>query len=467
MANVATRIEDLYKHTRPEPLRPEEFHDWYRDLSSVRGELFLQRLRIALERAHESAPYRAFVMGHSGSGKSTELTRLCRMLDRQFLPLRLMASAELDPGAFEPFDVILVTLEEVIRRTALPENEGGAATRVGDNLLRRVRQWLGSVEELRTTSGSVAASVEAGVGPKGDGLLASVLGMFATARGEAKYASSRKVEVREHQLRRLSGLIELANDVFTASNAALLKTTGKEWLVIWEDFDKPGFSDANVQDLFLKYGHLWKSLRCSLLVTIPMSLGYSEGAARLPLPPECIFVVPDPPVFDRDHRPDHAGRQALVDLLTARVSAKLFDAGQAEALVVASGGNLRDLLSLVNRAADTALLREVGSGTRVISAGDVDEAKAWLRNQYLLRLGESPYEAKPIASAEKIERLKRIHSGEPEASMPDRTLYALLRTHAVQEFNHKRWLGVHPLVVDILVDQRQIEGVSAAGGTRG
>jgi hypothetical protein len=464
MPNVASRVQDIYKHTSSEPLRPEQFDDWYRDLSAVRGEQFLGRLQMALDRAYGARPYQAFVMGHSGSGKSTELTRLCDRVKGRFSALKLNASSELDPGAFEPFDVLLITLEEVITRTAKPKADGGANTRVSDAKLGRIREWLGQVEAVRTTETGVEATAEAGLGVKGDTLWATVLGLFGAIRGEARFASSRTRAVREYQLGHLSDLITLANEVFDEANAAMVKACGREWLIVWEDFDKPGFADEKVQDLFLKYGHLWTNLRCNLIATIPIGLGYSDSAARLPLPAERRFVVPDPAVFDRQHQRDQAGRAALLDLLGARVALTLFASGQAEAIVAGSGGNLRDLLSLVNRAADNALLRD--PHVTSIQAADVVEAMGWLRGNYLLRLGESPYEEKPVPFAEKVARLLAIYHGAPESVVPDRTLYALLRTHAVQEFNHERWLGVHPLVVDILEDQGHFAGQTPAAGTR-
>ena len=220
-----------------------------------------------------------------------------------------------------------------------------------------------------------------------------------------------------------------------------------------------------MQDIFFKYGHLWENLRCSLIVTVPISLNYADGGARLPLRHEQRFVVPDPAAFRRDKAPNPEGRKSLLDLLYARVAPELFAPGQAEALLVASGGNLRDMLSLVSRAADTAQLRE--SAPYQIIQSDVVDAQDWLRNQYLLRLGESPYDPSPIPFQDKLKRLKSVYDGKPDAFVPDRVLTALLQVHAVQEFNHKRWLGVHPLVVDILQDQGVL-GASGPppGGTR-
>ena len=131
-------------------------------------------------------------------------------------------------------------------------------------------------------------------------------------------------------------------------------------------------------------------------------------------------------------------------------------------LLVASGGNLRDLFSLVSQSADNALLRQP-SGKK-ISSPDAEAAIDNLRVEYRRRLGDSPYDGERIPYKDKAERLVAIYSSKPSADILDATLYSLLRSRAVQEFNGKSWFGIHPLVVDILKSQNLLPP-SAAGGT--
>jgi hypothetical protein len=115
-------------------------------------------------------------------------------------------------------------------------------------------------------------------------------------------------------------------------------------------------------------------------------------------------------------------------------------------LIVASGGNIRDLFSLVNHAAISALVRKANK----INAADATGAIDNLRSNYERQLGQSPFDIDPIPYAEKDALLKRIYAGKKEVKIPNPALYSLLSARAVQEFNGKRWFGVHPLVVDIL-----------------
>jgi hypothetical protein len=131
-----------------------------------------------------------------------------------------------------------------------------------------------------------------------------------------------------------------------------------------------------------------------------------------------------------------------------------------ERLIVASGGNLRDLFKLVNDAASTSELR----GAITINADDAHRAIVNLRSEYKRCLGESPFDSEKVTYQEKSDLLLRIYNGDQSAQIANEVTYSLLRSRAVQEFNGERWFGVHPLVVDILAKQGLIP---AKGGIPG
>ena len=66
-----------------------------------------------------------------------------------------------------------------------------------------------------------------------------------------KYASVRETNIVEYRLNRLSSLIAMANAMLDECNELLREETGREWLVIAEDFDKPGIAPNLVESLFL------------------------------------------------------------------------------------------------------------------------------------------------------------------------------------------------------------------------
>jgi len=256
----------------------------------------------------------------------------------------------------------------------------------------------------------------------------------------------------EYRLTRLTSLIDLANKLLDECNGLLKAVCQCQWLFVGEDFDKAGITTDRIEELFITYANIFQELRTHLIINLPIGLYYSDKAPRLPFAGDCSFVIPDTPVYHQDHSANETGRNALTKVLEARMSLDLFEPDQMVRLIVASGGNLRDLFALVNYAADTALLRDANQ----INAEDASAAIFNLRSDYERRLGQSPFDLAEITYDNKAKRLVEVYNGATEVKIPDRIMYALLNARAIQEFNGKRWFGVHPLVVDILADQERL-----------
>ena len=99
-----------------------------------------------------------------------------------------------------------------------------------------------------------------------------------------------------------------------------------------------------------------------------------------------------------------------------------------------------------------------------ISSPDADGAIASLRNDYKQLLGSTGYSEKDTPLAEKLNRLVGLYLHEdPTVDVPDRVLYLLFRQRCALQYNGAGWIGVHPLVVDLLVDFDKLPGGSPGG----
>jgi|ERR1039458_249925 hypothetical protein len=455
----ATDLDHLYLTLRPEPLiGKEEFASYYRSqVNEVRGEDTAAGLWLKLRQAYGTLPFRAFLMGHPGVGKSTEITRLLEHVEDQYVGVRLSVSAELNPASFKVFDVLLLMLARLAERAdqmnAIPL-EGILPAQ----LLSDIQQWFGTEQITRTGTRTIGAEAEAGAGVKGGSPWAALLGLFASAKAEMKYAAERKTQTVEYRLQRLPDLVDYCNRLIHVCDQTLREKTGKEWLLVVEDLDKTVISPPQLQELFLQYGNVFQDLRVNMIFTIPVWLAYSSEANRLPLK---RYTIHDTPVYDQQHNPHESGRAAVQAVLEARVSPSLFAEDQMTRLIVASGGNLRDLFELVLDAGEGARLRNPLA--RVIGPDDARAAIAKMRWEYLRRLGQSPYDLNPITYPQKLERLLAVYNGASANDVPDPVLYSLLRSRAVEEFNGNGWYGVHPLVVDILKDQQHLKPQDPGG----
>ncbi len=455
----ATDLNNLYRTLRPDPLEdPEEFKQFYRpQVNAVRGEDTVARLSFELQQSYRALPFRAFVMGHPGVGKSTEISRLLELVRDQHVGIRLSIATELNPASFKVFDVLLLMLarlaEEANRIEAIPL-EGI----LPGHLVKDIERWFGSEQVRGSRTTSFGAGAEAGAGVKEGSPWAALLGLFASAKAEMKYASDRRTETIEYRLRRLPDLVDLCNRLLDACTETLFRKSGKEWVLVVEDLDKTGISPQQLQELFVQYGTVFQDLRVSMIFTIPVWLAYSPEANRLPFD---TFMIHDTPVYDRNHGIHEKGRAAVQAVIEARVSPSLFAEGQMTRLIVASGGNLRDLFTLVRDAGAGAVLRNPPA--TAIGPEDATKAINKMRREYRMKLGQSPYDAEPIPYTEKSARLLAVYSDSPDNGIPDPVLYSLLRGRAIQEFNGDGWFGVHPLVVDILKEQQHLKPQDPGG----
>ncbi|MGK7930519.1 MAG: hypothetical protein AB4041_03655 [Microcystaceae cyanobacterium] len=457
-------LEEMYLTLSPRPLITlQELEAFYRpEINQMRGEDKMLRLKLGLKRATETSYYKGCLMGHPGVGKSTELTRLIyeKDIEKKFKAIRFSVLSDLDPLNFHPLDVVLLMVAEVVEKT--DETTG---KRPQDATLQRLKDWYNQEEVTRKENEEGKIGIEAGAGVKDNSLWNQVLGLFASVKGELRFASSREKKVVEYRVRRFNELIAIANRLLVECNQILLENEQRQWLFIGEDFDKSGVSTEAIKSLFIEYGNIFKDLKLHLIFNIPIGLYNSAAGIRLLFPFEQCHLIPDTTVFAKDHQPNLDGQNALRKVLEARVNLKLFAEDQVKRLIIASGGNIRDLFALVNYAADTALLDE----REMIDRDDVTVAIGNLRTEYERRLGESLLDKKEISYQQKAELLKRIYDQDEQAQVPNEILYVLLYCRAIQELNEgegERCFGVHPLVVDLLNAQGIIP-FSSSGGVAG
>jgi len=445
----ANSITDIFKAFDPSPLdTKEELHQFYvSELNEIRGSDKMKTLALGIRRQIGRGYYKAFVMGHSGVGISTELTRLQDDVSKEVRVLRLSANTDLDPVNFKPFDLILRIALGLAEETAKPIPEGGAGSTLPDDLTQALLDWFHVEKVTLKTQTDNTASANLGASSEGS-LWGKLLGISAGVKAEIKRASGRASEIIEYREKNVGQLADLTNRVIDDCNRRLKAETGLEWLVIGDDFDKPGIPEVSIENTFIKYGNILGDLRCHLIMDVPIGLGHSSRAVQLPPQFEGPHNFPDTPVYQKDHSPHKKGRDALRCVIAHRMDPALFDEGQEERLIVASGGNLRDLFTLIVDASTHAELRD--AATQRITAADVDRAINSLRKEYRDHLGETAYDVEKPKLEAKLDKLIAVYLGEPESELPGSALYSLLHGKAVQEFNGISWFGVHPLIVDFL-----------------
>jgi len=444
----ATNLDELAGTLSPAPLQPgNEIDAFYCGaLNSVRGEDLVLRLRRFFSAPASAGPRKAFLLGHPGCGKSTEISRLTASLDGSYHSIRLSASTELNATTFHPHDLILLILFRMLDelKRLFPDLDAP----ISDDILKRILRFFGDESRAvhSTQSSELDAAVSVGLGvPK---LLSALLEFRAKAGGKLRVGYRHENRLVEYRFQTLSELVDLTSEFLRLCDEMLYRAQNQRWLIILEDLDKSAISSAQLRQAFVEYGGIFGQLEASLLFTIPVWLGYSQDAPRLPFGQENIFRLNDTPVFDQSHAPFARGRDALRAALLRRADSQLFVGDALELLLVASGGNLRDLFSMTLEASDRAAIREASAIARVDAEAAVRKSILHYRNL----LGSSANTPDSVAWPDLQKALLYVYE-HPEDVVPDEALYALLRLRAVLHFNGTGWFGIHPQVVEILKGQ--------------
>ena len=458
---AATSLDEIYMTLSPEPLATlEELDAFYcKEMNETRGGDKIQRLKLGLKRALASKQqYKACLMGHPGVGKSTELNRLINEIEvnKNFRAFKFNVLTDLDPINFNPLDIILLIIIELVEQTEK------IARKPADKNLQELKDWYNTTKITRKESSNSEIKIEAGAGVAEKSLWAEILNLFASLKGEMRFASIREKEVTERRFSRINDLITIANKIIDECNKKLYKKEEKYWLIIGENFDKNGVSPDAIKKLFIDYGNIIHDLNINLIFTIPIGLYNSSNAVKLAFPNDKCLTIPDTAVFNPDHSANETGRKAIKKVLETRVDLALFTEGQLERIIIASGGNIRDLFALVSDASDEAILQ----GKTKIETNQVSLAIGNLKTEYERRLGQNPFDLDQVNYAQKAERLTKIYHNDKESQIPDEVLYVLLNDRAIQEVSlgeGERCFMVHPLVVDLLHAQGKITASSEGG----
>ena len=429
----AENLSEVYWTLTPTPLRgARELDAFYRsELNAIRGQDVVQRLALRLRESVGRGPYKAFLVGQPGSGKSTEISRLVEAIGASHRVLRLSAADEVNPATFEPFDILLLILfrlAEAMKGVFEEFPEGGT---ISEGLLQDILRFFGDEENSTATRKEWDLHAEANAGLGFPKLLSSFLKFTAQAGGKIRVGYQQEKRLVAYRFQTLGPLAGITNRFVMECDRVLEELAHRQWLIVVEDFDRSPISADQLRKVLIEYGGLFKQLHISLLFTIPAWLGYSQEAERLPFDRDHLFTLTDTPVYGRNHEPNAAGRDSLRAVMLARAKEDLFEAGSLDMLIVASGGNLRDLFAMTREAADLAALQ----GAVRIPTQDAKRAIQKAAQQYRNRLGSSAEEPNAILFDQLKAKLEQIYHDDASAQVPDAALYALLRSRAVLHFN--------------------------------
>ncbi|MCP4106380.1 MAG: hypothetical protein GY749_12700 [Desulfobacteraceae bacterium] len=436
----ATTLDKVYGFFKNKPISKEDFDELYVPADKGRGRPVYNRLKRRLNEEPDGS-LKILFAGHKGCGKTTELLRLQKDIDNDFVVLNFSVVRELDIQNISYIELFIVTMEklfEFVKREKIQI----------DNLyFENIRNWLCSkeIEEINKThlGMDIETSVKSGVN------IPFLVDFFAKFRAAATSSVSMKETLKKNVEPKLSELIQNCNLFINEIKGKLSDINKKGLVIIIEDLDKLDIEKG--EHIFYKHSSQLTQLHCHCIFTFPIALLYHIRFNAIKKSYDEEYVLPMIKVATKEGERHDEGIGIIKDIVKKRMEISLFDDETIlDDMIKCSGGCLWDMFQMVRDASDNALDFEQDR----IKKEDFRSAYRALKRDYEFTIAENT--EKEITVDEYYETLVRCANDENKKPKETNAMLDLRNNLTILSYNGDGWSDVHPVVKDILREQGMI-----------
>lgn len=432
MTEHATSLRKIRQSCDLGALTEKNLDDYFVETEIARDPNFPLR-QVVRKKLEDGSDCRVLVYGHGGCGKSTELTKLIYELGDAFFVVSFSVRDEMALTDVESEDIILVMMERLLYAA------DKSGLKVDEKLLINLQAFFEDVtveaSEKREDTSTLCTEVSAGTS-----IFSPLIKIMASLKGEVKL-QSHSLENRVSKIRkRPVELLANANVLINAVRHALPR--GQELLLIVEDLDKVDIPVA--RKVFIEKSNVLTGVNVNVIYTIPLFTFHSPDAGILRKQFDETFNLPMIKVSEQNG--DKAkGFEVVRQIIETRVGKNSLTPDALDLLIRKTGGVLQHAFEVIETAAlmaDAALPLE----KEQIEYGLLRKRKEF-RNEITVPYGSGGN----VTKTKLFDRLEAcVKSSGFEPCEADEIDQILLSCCALVEYNGTGWLGVHPLVQDIL-----------------
>jgi hypothetical protein len=403
-------------------LTGSRLRNFYVDTDKVRNADTLSSLEQLLN--NPLTPYTKLLFsGFTGSGKTTELTKLCFQIQEHFNIVIFSASnrLKLNEITFEAllFEIVEDMLQYLYSNELVDEND-----ELLKEIIDNITEWCSETRVITEKKNEESRTVKFGI--------EFLKGIFFNAKTERNFSGTELKESIRIEKRKINDLIFECNKIFDY----LKERTGKETLIVIDDLEKMLFVTA--REFYINNSAFIRDFRCKMVLTIPVELIYHSDFAII----QNVFgeaeVLPMIKIKDKDGNAYKPGTACLNKILERRLDLSLFENECYKEAVKYSGGAIRDLFRIVQRA---ALIEESDK----ITKASMQKSINYHKDVFASRIQERDDEIK-IKFREYLEVLFDINRGNKTSPEKNLALLDLLRTRAVMKYDGEGFYDTHPLL---------------------
>jgi energy-coupling factor transporter ATP-binding protein EcfA2 len=428
MTDLANNLIDAYDVCEVAPLQGKDLERFYLPLLDARNSEAIVQVEQILKQQKAEKFATILFTGHRGCGKSTELHRIEEKCKHEYLTVFLDAIEETDINDLEYIDLYLT----VIRRVELALRQ--IDIKFDRQLLQSVENWFKEI--TKETEESVGISIDTKAEASLQGEAPFLAKLLFKITGQIKNGTAQKTIVREKLIKEVTRMKSDINLLLGDGLRKLRKTFPhyKGFLVIVDNLENCPIEVSH--KLFFDYAAQLQELHCTIVYTVPISILYSPRGLNAAFGDPHIVPMVNIYQLDRNKYPleyKQQGLDAVAAIIEKRVDAQAIFATRDELieLVKASGGHVRQLIQLMQRACLTAQ----GRNHDKIQIDDVDYAIKQLQFSF-----ERSTPKTYFAELAKIAITKEIQD--------DNIGQQMLFSSAVLEYNGSdRWNYPNPLLM--------------------
>lgn len=350
-------LQAIYQACNPSQvldLHRDRDRNYYIDLSDIRGGDPIGDIEAAISLFSPQIPTCHLLSGQVGSGKSVELLRMQALLQqRQFQTVYVKASQLLDMNDVDVVDLILAIACELSCMMARWHVEANSPTLTA--ILDRAKTaMLPSDRQISTSLPIVSRS--------------SLHRQLAECVERMREYPLQRIQLRQFLDAQLPAITTAISHDLVATSLKYLRTQGSEGIVILVDnLDRltntpKAWGRIQAEYLFVDRGEWLQKFGCHTIYTIPIQLLFSKEIgslqARFDTDP---VIVPLIPLYHRNRTVNLNSLEYLQQIVLSRIfpdcspsqrkhrCLAVCDEAALNALCLASGGHLRNLLRLLHR----------------------------------------------------------------------------------------------------------------------
>ena len=398
-------------------------------------------------------PCHILFSGHLGCGKSTELRRLGNLLEEaHFLVGIGMCVGNLNMNTLKHTDLILFILETLLK-CAKDKNIPVHKSTL-ENIENYWKEEYTKIIKVETFAGSeISGSAEL----RTPTLLEKVFSIVASVRGSLRAQTDEQEEYRRKMEPSLPLFIGMVNDVIEDIRSEGVKKGFNDAppVVMLDQLEKA--TPEVAKELFEKHSQDLVRLKAHLVIPFPIDRRYTPSYNQIKSYYSSEWTLPMIKLrtWDaqtRTYTPFNTGKEVLREIILKRMDETLFAGDVLNNIIEKTGGFLRDLFTVVYDATLNAAARESGCTEKKNMIDEEDMMVALIKLQSSISAGF------PDSGRARLERIK---NGEKHYAA-DEELMVFLRSGAVFEYNGKRWVDLHPLVLEWL-DETRAEKEAVSG----